>query len=205
MCSSDLGDALGVDVATGFLVGGPVDIVGSPDPVLTAQQRADELDDMVATTGTAFLGLTLGCVRCHAHKFDPIEHREYYSMAALLSGVKHGERPLPATPQLRDQLAGLDAAIRDLEKRLERFIAKASPVAPVAKSNGAAGKTLRPAVTAARNDDVIDPVEARFIRFTVLASSSGEPCIDELEAWSGGRNVALASADRKSTRLNSSH
>ena len=76
------GDAVGVDVATGFLVGGPFDIVGSPDPVLTAQQRADQLDDMVATTGTAFLGLTLGCARCHSHKFDPISHREYYSMAA---------------------------------------------------------------------------------------------------------------------------
>src|SRR5688572_25167734 len=89
------GDALGLDVATGFLVGGPVDIVGSPDPVLTAQQRADELDDMVSTTGTAFLGLTLGCARCHSHKFDPIAHREYYSMAALFTGVKHGERALP--------------------------------------------------------------------------------------------------------------
>lgn len=84
------GDQLGEDVATGFLVGGPVDIVGSPDISLTLQQRADELDDMVGTTGTAFLGLTLGCARCHSHKFDPVSHREYYALAAVFSGVRHG-------------------------------------------------------------------------------------------------------------------
>jgi hypothetical protein len=93
------GDALGVDVATGFLVAGPVDIVKSPDITLTAMQRADEIDDMVGTTGTAFLGLTLGCARCHTHKFDPIQHTEYYAMAAIFSGVQHGERPLPQPPE----------------------------------------------------------------------------------------------------------
>lgn len=74
------GDVFGADVGTGFLVGGPVDIVKSPDPELTAKQRADELDDMVNTTGTAFMGLTLGCARCHSHKFDPVSHEEYYSL-----------------------------------------------------------------------------------------------------------------------------
>jgi hypothetical protein len=52
------GDALGADEAAGFLVGGPCDKVKSPDVVLTRQQRADELHDMVSTTGSAFLGLT---------------------------------------------------------------------------------------------------------------------------------------------------
>jgi mono/diheme cytochrome c family protein len=55
------GDAMGVDAATGFLVAGPYDIVKSPDITLTLKQRQDELADMVNTTGTAFLGLTLGC------------------------------------------------------------------------------------------------------------------------------------------------
>jgi hypothetical protein len=187
------GDALGVDVATGFLVGGPVDIVKSPDITLTAQQRADEIDDMLGTTGTSFLGLTLGCARCHTHKFDPITHTEYYSMAAIFSGVQHGERPLPSSPEQAASLAQIEDRIRDLEKRLDVFIPKAVPSSPTAR------KVLRPAVNSVRNEDRFAETEARFLRFTILASSGGEPCIDELEAGSGNLNVALASAGTKAT------
>lgn len=185
------GDALGKDVATGFLVGGPLDIVKSPDPVLTAQQRADELDDMVGTTGTAFLGLTLGCARCHTHKFDPILHREYYAMAALFAGVQHGERALPMPPEQKARVGELDGRIAALEQKLTRFIPK-----PV--TNVVAG-ARRPAVNARKNEETFPAAEARFVRFTILASSGGEPCIDELEVWSGDRNVALASAGTKPT------
>src|SRR3954470_23720927 len=80
--------------ATGFLVGGPYDQVKSPDPVLTANQRADELHDMVGTTGSAFLGLTVGCARCHNHKFDPVSQLDYYRLKAVFAGVQHGERPM---------------------------------------------------------------------------------------------------------------
>ena len=74
------GDTAGVDAATGFLVSGAMDRVKSPDPGLTAQQRADELHDMVSTTSSAFMGLTVGCARCHNHKFDPITQADYYGM-----------------------------------------------------------------------------------------------------------------------------
>jgi mono/diheme cytochrome c family protein len=190
------GDALGVDVATGYLVGGAVDIVGSPDPVLTAQQRADELDDMVSTTSTAFLGLTLGCARCHSHKFDPIAHREYYSMAAIFSGVKHGERALPMPPEQKEQIAKLDGTIKDLGQKMARFIVK--PTAASLETN-AALKSPRPPVNALQNEEIISPVEAKFVRFTVLAANSSEPCIDEFEVWAGERNVALATNGTKAT------
>jgi mono/diheme cytochrome c family protein len=47
--------------------------------------RYDELDDMVGTVGTAMLGLTVSCARCHDHKFDPIPARDYYRMVATFS------------------------------------------------------------------------------------------------------------------------
>lgn len=180
------GDALGVDVATGFLVGGPVDIVGSPDITLTLQQRADEIDDMVGTTGTAFLGLTTGCARCHSHKFDPISHREYYSMAAIFSGVKHGERALPLPKDRTEELAKLDGRIKELEQQLAQFIPKAAPAVVTTNSPG---KSLRPAVNAVKNEDAFAPIEAKFLRFTILAANGGEPCIDELEVWSASEKT----------------
>jgi hypothetical protein len=83
------GDAFGNPTATGFLVAGPADRVKSPDIVLTLNQRQDELAHMIDTTGTVFLGLTLGCARCHDHMFDPITHRDYYAMQAVFAGVQH--------------------------------------------------------------------------------------------------------------------
>jgi Protein of unknown function (DUF1553)/Protein of unknown function (DUF1549)/Planctomycete cytochrome C len=91
------GDAVGEDAATGFLVGGPCDQVKSPDIVLTRTQRLDELTDMINTTGTAFLALTLGCAKCHDHKFDPISQRDFYAVEAVFSGVRHGDRPAAKT------------------------------------------------------------------------------------------------------------
>ena len=75
------GDELAPDdplamMATGFLVAGVF-----PTQLTEAEfesARYDELDDMSATTGVAFLGLSIGCARCHDHKFDPISAEDYY-------------------------------------------------------------------------------------------------------------------------------
>jgi len=122
------GDASGADAATGFLVGGATDLVTSKDPVLTANQRADELHDMVSTTAATFLGLTLNCARCHDHKFDPIPTQDYYGMVALLQGVRHGERPLPApdSPEARQHLAASRAELASVEQGLAPFRPHAS-------------------------------------------------------------------------------
>lgn len=122
------GDAFGQDEATGFIVGGAVDTVRSPDPVLTAQQRADELNDMVSATGATFLGLTMNCARCHNHKFDPISHTDYHAMAAVFAGVQHGERALkPADYDQRMQrIHVLDKEMESVNARLARFEPMAS-------------------------------------------------------------------------------
>ncbi|NUN95744.1 MAG: DUF1549 domain-containing protein, partial [Candidatus Omnitrophica bacterium] len=114
------GDALGEDRATGYLVGGPMDEVKSPDIGLTLQQRMNELDDMIATTCTAFLGLTVACARCHDHKFDPITMKDYYGLQAIFAGVQHGEREL-RPPDAEERIRKAEALRRELEPLLARL------------------------------------------------------------------------------------
>jgi len=173
------GDALGEPIGTGFLVAGPHDLVKSPDINLTLMQRQDELSDTINTVGTAFLGLTLGCARCHNHKFDPITQRDFYSIQAVFAGVQHGDRPLPVPADGKEKIAGIAAQIAQLREKLKEFIPRNS--------------ASRVAVNAKHNVEQFDSVKARFVRFTVLATNSSEPCIDELEIYSGKENVALAS------------
>ncbi len=69
--------------ATGFLVAGP-----SPGQITvkTAEPlRYDQLDDMISTFGSSVLGLTLGCCRCHDHKFDPVPQKDYYRLIACFA------------------------------------------------------------------------------------------------------------------------
>ncbi len=61
--------------------------------------RYDELDDMAATTGTAMLGLTIGCARCHDHKFDPIPTRDYYRFVSTFTTTIRSEIDLDLEPQ----------------------------------------------------------------------------------------------------------
>jgi hypothetical protein len=82
------GDSLAM-MATGFLGAGAF-----PTQLTEAEfesARYDELDDMTATTGVAFLGLSIGCARCHDHKFDPIPTKDYYRIAATFTKAIRSE------------------------------------------------------------------------------------------------------------------
>src|SRR5438105_7443615 len=94
-----------VAVGVAFLVAGPYDDVSNQDAKAAAQIRANTLDDIVTATGSAFLGLTTNCARCHDHKFDPIEQADYYRLQAAFAGVQQGARPW-ATKQQRAEMAG---------------------------------------------------------------------------------------------------
>jgi hypothetical protein len=92
------GDPEGV-IAAGFVVAGPWDFVGHVElregTVDKKKTRVLDRDDMVSTTLGAFMSLTVGCARCHDHKFDPIPQRDYYRLQAVFAGVERGNRPLP--------------------------------------------------------------------------------------------------------------
>lgn len=81
-------------IATGFLVAAPWDEVGQTQQsaAMRAVVRQDELEDLIGATAQTFLGLTVNCARCHDHKFDPVTQTEYYHLAAVFAGVKHGDR-----------------------------------------------------------------------------------------------------------------
>lgn len=78
--------SLSSQIATGFLRLGHWD----DEPADPETDRYDQLDDLVSTTGQAFLGLTIGCARCHDHKFEPLTTQDYYSLVAVFAPL---ERP----------------------------------------------------------------------------------------------------------------
>ncbi|MFM8878459.1 MAG: DUF1549 and DUF1553 domain-containing protein [Verrucomicrobiota bacterium] len=111
-------------VATGFLRLGVHD--DEPDDKLQAEY--DELDDIVGTTGAAFLGMTVACARCHDHKFDPIPQHDYYAMLALFRplhvGVGGGPgldsplfAPLATPAEIAEWKAGQERQRHELEAR----------------------------------------------------------------------------------------
>ena len=118
------GDAVGAEIGTGFLVAGPYDVVKGQDEQLRLMQRQDELADMINTTGTAFLGLTLGCARCHNHKFDPVTQTDYYSVQAVFAGVNHAERAISLSQEDAELVATLDREIAELNRALAKFTAR---------------------------------------------------------------------------------
>ncbi|MBY0229821.1 MAG: DUF1549 domain-containing protein, partial [Gemmataceae bacterium] len=124
--------------ATGFLVAGPHDIVVPVAENMKNAMRQDELEDIVGTTGQAFLGLTVHCARCHDHKFDPVAQRDYFRLVSALAGVGHGERavPAPATARrllaLRERQEKLRAELESVEGPVRKRLlaAKGKPDAP---------------------------------------------------------------------------
>jgi mono/diheme cytochrome c family protein len=94
-------DYLGAS-ATGFLVAGPYP--GQITAKTVEGIRYDQLDDMLMTVGGSMLGLTLGCVRCHDHKYDPLQQKDYYSLAASLAQTVHGSRTIDPDPALTQKL-----------------------------------------------------------------------------------------------------
>jgi hypothetical protein len=107
-------------VATGYLRLGP------ENNIRNEQTRLDELDDMVVTTSNAFLGVTVGCARCHNHKFDPIPQKDYYRMQAVFFPTKAYEHPLVPDVEVKQfeaeqkRIAGLQAPWKEKLKQLEQ-------------------------------------------------------------------------------------
>ncbi len=181
------GDADGNDAATGFLVTAAVLLPGQigADDVSKRLARQDALNDILINTGEAFLGLSVGCARCHDHKFDPLSQRDYHSLQAVFSGVLYEDRAIESAAVLARQ-----AEIAALQGRIAALAAERTARAPLVGTGA-----RRPAVSGLLNVDRIEPRMATGVRFTILATNTLEPCIDEFEVFdTNGRNVASAAA-----------
>ncbi len=115
-------------IATGYYRLGPWD----DEPADPKQDRYDQLDDIVTTTSEVFLGLTLGCARCHNHKFEPLTMHDYYRMVAIFEPLAAaGQRPHRADSSHRH--AGTDRRPRDRQLDQGYFLHEPSSKPPVSR------------------------------------------------------------------------
>jgi cytochrome c553 len=92
------------------------------------KHRYDELDDMLATIGTSMLGLTIGCARCHDHKFDPIPQADYYRLVSAFTTTVRSEIDLPLDAETyRKGKTAFDAQHAPLVAALQKFEAEQLP------------------------------------------------------------------------------
>ena len=120
-------------VATGFHRNTLLNLEGGVD---FEQYRTEAVVDRVDTTGMAFLGLTLGCARCHDHKFDPISQKEFYRFFAFFNSIdelsgefnnddgrKRAFEPVleSGTPEQLARREGNRAQIEVMEEELEKY------------------------------------------------------------------------------------
>jgi len=111
-------------VATGFLTLGPK-MLAEDDPV---KMEMDIVDEQLDTVGAAFLGLTLGCARCHDHKFDPISTADYYALAGIFKSTRTMDN-FKVVAQWHERPLGTAAEIAAIAAHAERVSAKQSEVA----------------------------------------------------------------------------
>ena len=186
------GDTVGADAALGFLVAGPANLAGQVgrDEAAMRGARQDELDEVISTVSQAFLGLTVGCARCHDHKFDPILQSDYYSMQAIFASLNYGSRRLRGaeneawTAQVPAARVRVESLRAELEG-LRRQHGLREPLADV-------------------HTETFEPVLASAVRMRINATTNGAAAsLYEFEVWSKATgeedqaiNVALASAGR---------
>ena len=103
-------------IATGFHRNTQINQEGGIDK---EQFRIDSVFDRVATTGSVWLGLTIGCAQCHDHKFDPIAHKEYYQMFAFLNNQDEPEMKVfdPKT-----DVKGLTEEFKEVEAKIKAYM-----------------------------------------------------------------------------------
>ncbi len=192
-------------IPTGFCRNGP-----TVDNANNEQTRMDELDDIVSTTGSVFLGLTVGCARCHDHKYDPIPQRDYYRLQAIFFSSHKAERLLASEAEqaasktrnleidqeikpVKDKIAEIEKPVRErlLAEKVERFTKLTEQAGALA---GKAREEYQRELSERFSVDVkLQPEEIAEL-LTPEARASRKLLLQEIEALTHKRPKPLAAA-----------
>jgi cytochrome c553 len=111
-------------LGTGFIAAGPWDFIGQvevPETKIDGQiARHLDRDDMVRTTLESFCSVTVGCARCHHHKFDPISQADYYRLQAVFAAVDRADRPFDLDPEMARKRRAIEGKLQDWSDRSGR-------------------------------------------------------------------------------------
>ncbi|MDF2374762.1 MAG: DUF1553 domain-containing protein [Verrucomicrobiales bacterium] len=194
--------------ATGFLVLGPHNYENQNK----AELDFEIIDEQIDTIGRAFMGQTIGCARCHDHKFDPVPTRDYYAMAGIFlstNSVTHANvskwhrEPVPPTEEARAAIAKFEKEEKQLSGEIERL---SNALAEMGRGSGGKVRSVRakslPGV-------VLDDTEAVFSGEWELSTSSprwiGEGYFHDMNAHGDPKTVtwktSLEAAGRYELRI----
>lgn len=177
-------------IATGFHRNTMLNEEGGIDP---EEFRFHAMTDRVATTGTIWMGLTVGCAQCHTHKYDPITHTDYYALFALLNGADDLEQAVedPAVAAQREQIA---AEIQRAEAALvTTYLAQPTPAAAAEQAEQATDEALSPARVRAAFEQFVDTLRNQATNWQVVVPQQMTTTLPNLRALEDGS--LLASGD----------
>jgi hypothetical protein len=152
--------------ATAFLALGPTNYEEQDKQML----RMDIVDEQLDTMGKAILGMTIGCARCHDHKFDPIPTRDYYALAGIMRSTRTlfnftdnvarwVDTPLPMDPEKEIEFKAFEAKVAAIEDRIKTARAEL-----VKSSSGVAQAILKKGMPVAASElpgIVVDDAKAK--------------------------------------------
>ncbi|MBI2807608.1 MAG: PSD1 domain-containing protein [Planctomycetes bacterium] len=156
-------------VATGFHRNTSFNEEGGTNP---EQFRVERTIDRTNTTGTVWLGLTVGCAQCHTHKYDPISHKEYYQLYAFLNSMDEPKLSMP-TPAQAERMKRLQADLAKAKK--ESTPKKVTPeqvdrlLADLEKETNGGWRVIYPKTVMSEQGAKFDVLEDR----SVLVSGKG--------------------------------
>lgn len=121
--------------ATGFWVAGVHNTVVGGSKRMKLLARQDEIEEVLATVGQTFVGLTINCARCHDHKYDPITQKDFYQLASAISGLGYGEKTVKS--KIDEQaIQEIDGQLTELRNQLSEINAAATKAILAARQKG---------------------------------------------------------------------